>query len=112
MQSLSVLHFPHPAVKNLKLFLFLLASLSLAATVDPKLFSELKWRSIGPFRGGRTKALAGVPAQPNVFYIAPVNGGVFKTNDFGRTWNPIFDDQPTGSVGSIAVSLSKIGRAH
>src|ERR1039458_210657 len=84
----------------------LLASTALAATVDSTLFSELKWRTIGPFRGGRTKALAGVPAQPNVFYIAPVNGGVCKTTDFGRTWNPIFDDQPTGSVGSIAAAPS------
>ena len=77
-----------------------------AAGIDPKLFSELHWRGIGPFRGGRTKALAGVPSQPNVFYIAAVNGGICKTNDYGRTWNPIFDDQPTGSIGSLAVSLS------
>jgi photosystem II stability/assembly factor-like uncharacterized protein len=68
--------------------------------------SALRWRNIGPFRGGRTHAIAGVPSQPNVFYMAQVNGGVFKTTDFGQTWQPIFDDQPTGSVGAIAVSLS------
>ena len=66
----------------------------------------LKWRSIGPFRGGRTKAITGVPGDPNIFYMAPVNGGVWKTTDFGRVWTPIFDDQPTGSVGSIAVAPS------
>src|SRR5205085_11443421 len=67
---------------------------------------SLRWRSIGPFRGGRTRAVAGVPSQPNLFYVAQVNGGVFKTTDYGRTWTPIFDDQPTGSVGAIAVALS------
>jgi photosystem II stability/assembly factor-like uncharacterized protein len=66
----------------------------------------LHWRSIGPFRGGRTRAVVGVPTQPNIFYIAQVNGGVFKTTDYGRTWTPIFDDQPTGSIGSIAVAAS------
>ena len=57
-------------------------AVSLAGDFD----SALRWRNIGPFRGGRTRAIAGVPSQPNVFYMAQVNGGVFKTTDSGRTW--------------------------
>jgi photosystem II stability/assembly factor-like uncharacterized protein len=61
---------------------------------------------IGPFRGGRTIAAAGIASQPNVFYVAATNGGVWKTDDIGRTWHPIFDDQPTGSIGAIALAPS------
>ena len=76
------------------------------AEAEPDFSGMLRWRNIGPFRGGRVRAIAGVPSQPNVFYFAQVNGGVFKTTDYGRTWQPIFDDQPTGSVGAIAISAS------
>ena len=61
---------------------------------------------IGPFRGGRTRAVAGVASQPNVFYVGAVNGGVWKSEDYGRTWNPIFDAQETQSIGAIAVAAS------
>ena len=66
----------------------------------------LRWRNIGPYRAGRTKAAAGHPSQPYTFYIGMVNGGVWKTTDYGRVWTPIFDEQPTGSVGDVAVAPS------
>jgi photosystem II stability/assembly factor-like uncharacterized protein len=83
-----------------------LPSIATPQTFSPDLFRDLHWRSIGPFRGGRTRAAAGVPGRPNVFYMGQVNGGVWKSDDYGRTWTPIFDGQPTQSIGAIAVAPS------
>ena len=77
-----------------------------AEAFDPRLFAELRWRCIGPFRGGRTVAGAGIPSRPNVFFIGVNNGGVWKTTDAARTWVPIFDGQPTQSIGALAVAPS------
>src|SRR5947208_3589456 len=86
--------------------LFIATAATLSAQFDPSLYQELRWRSIGPFRGGRTVAAAGVPQQPNVFYIGVNNGGVWKTTDYGRVWVPLFDEQPSSSIGAIAVTPS------
>ncbi len=94
-------------MKRLAFFLLSFSCFFLQAQpVDPTMFSSMKWRMIGPHRGGRTVGAVGVPQQPNVFYIGVNNGGVWKTTDYGRTWVPIFDDQPTGSVGDVVVSPS------
>ncbi len=66
----------------------------------------MKWRCIGPFRGGRTIGATGVIGHPNMFYMGVNDGGVWKTDDYGRTWTPIFDSMPTGSIGDVAVSQS------
>jgi photosystem II stability/assembly factor-like uncharacterized protein len=78
----------------------------LKAPVSPDLFSGLRWRMIGPFRGGRVAAATGVPGRANEFYFGAVNGGVWKTIDGGRVWLPVFDGQTTSSIGAIAVAPS------
>jgi photosystem II stability/assembly factor-like uncharacterized protein len=88
---------------NYAYFLLLICVAQLQAQTH---FDAMRWRMIGPHRGGRTVGAVGVPQQPNVFYIGVNNGGAWKTTDYGRTWKPIFDDQPTGSVGDIAVAPS------
>src|SRR6266516_6047619 len=78
-----------------------------AAKYDTSLFRALVWRPVGPFRGGRVTAVAGVPDQPLVYYMGATGGGVWKTDDAGITWNPVTDGYvKTGSVGAIAVAPS------
>jgi photosystem II stability/assembly factor-like uncharacterized protein len=95
---------------SFRLLVCILILLSVGTTAAQQIpesaYQDLHWRMIGPFRGGRTRAATGVPSQPNVFYMAQVNGGVWKSDDYGRTWNPIFDHEPTQSIGAIAVAPS------
>src|SRR5216117_3246981 len=77
-----------------------------AARVDEKLFGALRWRQVGPFRGGRALAVTGVPGEPNVFYFGAASGGVWKSSNAGADWSPLFDKEPIASIGSIAVSAS------
>nr|MDQ2969654.1 glycoside hydrolase [Acidobacteriota bacterium] len=77
-----------------------------AQPYDPGFFSGMRWRLVGPFRGGRALAATGVPGEPNHFYFGAVGGGVWETENAGRTWRPIFDGQPIASIGAIAVAPS------
>jgi photosystem II stability/assembly factor-like uncharacterized protein len=102
----------HPAVRySVRLIASLLVVLSLAAlsaaeTVAPQLFSDMKWRLIGPFRGGRAVAVGGVPGAGSTFYFGAVDGGVWKTSDAGTVWKPVFDHQPVASIGALEVSIA------
>src|SRR5438067_345026 len=89
-----------------RIFSLLLLASSATSSVDPALFQDLRWSLIGPFRAGRVLAVSGVAGEPDHFYFGSVNGGVWETRDAGRTWQPIFDGQPIGSIGALAVALS------
>ncbi|MGE5323807.1 MAG: WD40/YVTN/BNR-like repeat-containing protein [Actinomycetota bacterium] len=73
---------------------------------DASQFSALKWRLIGPFRAGRVTAVAGVPGDPNTYYFGAPGGGVWKSTDAGRVWQPIFDKEHVASIGALAVAPS------
>jgi photosystem II stability/assembly factor-like uncharacterized protein len=96
------LRFRHLAV----LVLGLCATLSAEAAVDPSAYQDLHWRMIGPFRGGRVLTVAGIAGDARKFYFGAVDGGVWATGDAGRTWQPIFDGEPAGSIGAIALAPS------
>ena len=83
---------------------FVAAQVPSGQAVDPA--SAMHWRQIGPTRAGRARAVAGVPSQPNTAYIGFDNGGVWRSTDYGSTWNPIFDSESTGSIGAIGVAAS------
>ena len=88
-------------------FLFCVATAEAAASGPGQaLLQPLHWRSIGPFRGGRVLTVSGVPGEPDHFYFGAVNGGVWETRDAGRSWTPIFDSAPVGSIGALAVAPS------
>jgi photosystem II stability/assembly factor-like uncharacterized protein len=91
---------------TIKLLLLLYGTLATAQPIPNDLLNGLKWRLIGPFRGGRVVAVAGVPGDSTTFYFGAVNGGIWKTTDAGTVWTPIFDRQPVGSIGALAVAPS------
>jgi photosystem II stability/assembly factor-like uncharacterized protein len=80
--------------------------LALAQQISPDLYSGMRWRLIGPHRAGRVTAVAGIPGQPNQYYFGTPGGGVWKTTDAGRVWQPIFDDAHVASIGAIALAPS------
>ena len=88
---------------------FILGFAALCSTVaaqSPDVTAALRWRSIGPSRAGRARAAAGTSGHPTIFYIGFDNGGLWRTSDYGSNWEPLFDQQPTGSIGAIAVAPS------
>src|SRR6267154_2287247 len=86
--------------------LLLLTPIVTAQRYDPSLYSGLHWRMIGPFRGGRVNAVSGVVGQPDTFYFGSVGGGVWKSNNAGRTWTPVFDSGSSAAIGAIGISAS------
>ncbi|HKO04816.1 MAG TPA: hypothetical protein VJW51_08705 [Candidatus Acidoferrales bacterium] len=74
--------------------------------VEKTLYSGMKWRQIGPFRGGRALAVSGVAGDPETFYFGGTGSGVWKTTNGGQDWTPLFDKQPVSAIGAIAVAPS------
>jgi photosystem II stability/assembly factor-like uncharacterized protein len=96
----------HPMLRTVLALILVSAAAPSAGAQATDLYSAVRWRQIGPTRAGRARAVAGVASQPNVAYVGFDNGGVWRSTDYGSTWQPLFDAQPTGSIGSIAVAPS------
>lgn len=79
---------------------------TVTSTFDQSLYSGIKWREVGPFRGGRSSTVTGVPGNQNLYYFGAVGGGVWKTDDAGQTWANITDNYFGGTVGAVAVAES------
>jgi photosystem II stability/assembly factor-like uncharacterized protein len=94
-------------IRSLGLVLILtVGAAAWAQRTDPKMYAGMRWRSVGPYRGGRALAVAGVPSEPSVFYFGSVDGGVWKTVNAGLTWQPLFQHEPVASIGAIAIAPS------
>jgi len=91
--------------------------LARAQSLDPSLYGDLRWRSIGPHRGGWSTCAAGIPDEPNVFYFGAADGGMWKTEDAGETWTPLFQHESSATVGAFAIAPSNpkilyVGTGH
>ena len=106
--AVSVWHFVLRNTRQLAIYvLFSLAAVNCSAQeITPDAYSGLRWRFLGTHRGGRITAVAGIAGEPNIYYAGTPNGGVWKTTDVGRTWNPIFDAMHVASIGAIAIAAS------
>ena len=89
--------------------LFFVLSLMFSAAAEEipsNILQAMQWRLIGPHRGGRITSVSGVPSDPNIYYVGTPGGGVWKTEDAGRVWKPIFDQEHVASIGALAVAQS------
>jgi photosystem II stability/assembly factor-like uncharacterized protein len=99
------------SIRNLSLRLSLSAlvlcgAAATAQPIDPALYSAMQWRLLGPFRAGWAEMIEGVSGKPNTFYFGASGGGVWKTDDAGRTWNSLFDKGGSSAIGAIAIAPS------
>ncbi len=99
-------------MRRLRIFVFnlflatALAPLAAAAPIDPRLTQVLQWRELGPFRGGWASVVTGSPTRLDTFFFGAAGGGIWKTDDSGRTWHSLFDHGPSSAIGAITVSAS------
>src|SRR5580700_10271175 len=88
------------------LFIFSVVATATAQQIPSNILEAMQWRLIGPHRGGRITSVAGVPSQPSIYYVGTPGGGVWKTEDGGQVWKPIFDRAHVASIGAIVVAPS------